>query len=70
MSIRKENATRGEPVQVRGDGLAVTAHATDPVIQIIHRDEKDVGFFGFYFGGTKDREEENNGKYRSHDCCD
>ena len=44
MSIIKKNATRSELIEIWRYGLGMSAEATDPVIEVIHRDEQDVGF--------------------------
>ena len=44
MGIVKENTGGGQAVQIRGPGLGMPAQTTDPIVQIIHRDEKDVWF--------------------------
>ena len=44
MGIVKENTGCGQAVKVRGPGLGMPAQATDPIVQVIHRDEKNVGF--------------------------
>ena len=42
MSVGKQGAHLGQPVDVGGLGLGVTAEATDPIIQIVDREEQDV----------------------------
>lgn len=48
MGIVKKNAARSEPIEVWRDRLGMSAEATDPVVEVVHRDEQDVWFF---FGG-------------------
>ena len=43
MGIVKENAGGGQAVQIRGSGLGMPAQATDPIVQVVHRDEENVG---------------------------
>ena len=42
MPIGKKGAHLGQAVDVRGLGLGVSAEATDPIIQIVDREEQDV----------------------------
>ena len=42
MPIGKQGAHFGQPVNVGGLGLGVSAEATDPIIQIVDREEQDV----------------------------
>lgn len=43
MGVGKQHATRREPVKVGRDRLFIASHTTNPIVQIIHRDEKDIG---------------------------
>ncbi len=47
MGIGEKNTAFGEAVEVGRDALVISAHAADPVIQVIHGDEEDVGFLAF-----------------------
>ena len=62
---------RGQGIEVRSVGLGVTSEVTDPVIQIIHGDEEDIGLFRGYPGrsgfgpashpqGEKDQQDKEN----------
>jgi hypothetical protein len=42
MSVGKQGAHLGQPVDVGGLGLGVTIKATDPIVQIVDRKEQDV----------------------------
>jgi hypothetical protein len=42
MRIREAHAAAGEPVDVRGERLRVTAEKAAPVVQIVDDDEQDV----------------------------
>lgn len=44
MSVIEKYAGGRQPVQVWSLALWVTVEATDPVVQIIHRNEENVGF--------------------------
>jgi hypothetical protein len=41
--MRERDAHRCEPIDIRRFRLLVSAQMTDPMVQIIDRDEKDVG---------------------------
>ena len=43
MSVGKQDAAGGEAIDVGGFGLRVSSQAPDPIIQIVHRDEKNIG---------------------------
>ena len=43
MGIGKKNTSLRQPIQVRRDGLRMPTKTSDPVIQIIHRDENYIG---------------------------
>ena len=43
MGIFEKNAGGSQTVQIRGKGLRMPTHATDPIIQIVDRDKKDIG---------------------------
>lgn len=43
MRVGKGDAPGGEPVDVRGDNLRIAPKVVDPVVQVIDRDEQDVG---------------------------
>ncbi len=43
MGVREEHATRRETIDVRCVRLWVPAKTANPVIQVIHRDEQDIG---------------------------
>ena len=51
MGVGKEYAAGGEAIKVRGDRLRMSAQATDPVIEIVDRDEQDVGSVRRQLGG-------------------
>ena len=42
MSIGKEHAPLGQPVDVRRAGLGVTIHASHPVIKIVDSDQQGI----------------------------
>ena len=44
MRVGKQHTTARKSVKIRGLGLRMPAHATDPVVQVIYRNEQDVGF--------------------------
>ena len=44
MGIIKENSGCGQAVEVRGPGLRMPAQATDPVVEVVHGNEQNVGF--------------------------
>ena len=44
MSIRKQNTAGGQAVEVRSRCLRMTTQATNPVIQIVDRNEENVRF--------------------------
>ena len=44
MRIVEENPGSCQSVQVWRLGLRMSAEATDPVVQVIHRNEQNVGF--------------------------
>ena len=44
MGIIKEHAGGGQAVEVRGPGLRMSAQATDPIVQVVHRDKENVWF--------------------------
>lgn len=46
VGVAEKDAAFGETIQVGREGLRMSAHATDPVIEIVQGDEKDVGFLG------------------------
>ena len=62
-----------EPVNVRRLGLRVAPEVADPVVEVVHGDEEDVGFLGI--GGTEaGREGEQAGEqqeetFRGHKCA-
>ena len=43
MGIGEKNTTFRKSIEVRGQGLGVPTHDTNPVIQIVHRDKKNIG---------------------------
>ena len=45
MSVGEEDASFGETIDIRGEGLRVASHTADPVVEIINSDEEDVGVF-------------------------
>ena len=45
MGLFKEHATLGEGIDIGCLGLRMTTETTDPVVQIIDGDEKNVGSF-------------------------
>ena len=45
MGIGEKNPALGKAVEIRRDRLRIAAHTANPVIQIIHCNEEDVGFF-------------------------
>ena len=55
MGIVKENSGCGQAVQVWRLGLRMPAQATDPVVQVIHRNEQNVWFSAPTYDG-RDKE--------------
>ena len=43
MRVREKNAAGSKAIEIRCDRLRISAHAADPVVEIVHRDEEDVG---------------------------
>ena len=43
MSIGEQNTRARKSVEIRGLGLRVTTQAPDPVVQIIHANEQNIG---------------------------
>lgn len=41
--VGEEYAALGEAVEVGGGSLEMTLEATDPVIQVVDREQKDIG---------------------------
>ena len=58
MPVGKQGAHLGQPVDIGGLGLGVTAEATDPVIQIVDRKEQDVWLILGPEGKTREDEDE------------
>ena len=56
MSVVEKSAAFGESIDVRGFGIWVTVHASDPVVLIIDSDEENVGLLG----AVKKRRSEKN----------
>lgn len=42
MSVRKQDTAFRKLIQVGSVHSGTTAHAVDPIIQVVHRDEQDV----------------------------
>ena len=60
LSVIKQNARRGQPIQIRSTRLGMTAETADPIIQVIHRNEEDVGLggrSGIHHRSTEDTED-------------
>ena len=57
MGIGEKSPALGEAVEIRRDRLRITAHAANPVIQIIHRNEEDVGLLFFPENGRRQEQE-------------
>ena len=51
MGIVEEHAGGGQAVQIRRLGLRMSAQATDPIVQVVHRDKENVGFSAPVDGG-------------------
>ena len=64
MGIGEKNPALGKAVEIRRDRLRIAAHAANPVIQIIHRNEEDVGFLFFPENGS--RQEQEQGEEETH----
>lgn len=47
MTVGKKCAHLGQPVDVRRLGLRVTTKTADPVVQIVDRNEQDIGLRTF-----------------------
>ena len=45
MGIVEENPGGSQAVEVRRPGLRMTAQAPHPVVEVVHGNEKHVGFF-------------------------
>ena len=58
MGIGEKSPALGEAVEIRRDRLRITAHAANPVIQIIHRNEEDVGLLSFPENGRRQEQEQ------------
>ena len=43
MGVSEEHAARGQPIEIRRDRLGVPAETADPVVEIVHRNEEDIG---------------------------
>ena len=43
MSVGEKGSTGSQAVEVRGQALLVPSHATDPVVEVGHGDEEDIG---------------------------
>ncbi len=43
MRVGEEDTTLGQPIDIGCSRLWMTAHAPNPVVQVINRDEQDVG---------------------------
>ena len=46
MSVGEELSAGGEAIEIGRDALFVSPHAADPVIEVVHGDEEDVGSGG------------------------
>ena len=57
MGIGEKNSALGKAVEIRRDRLRIAAHAANPVIQIIHRNEEDVGFLFSPENGRRQEQE-------------
>ena len=49
MSVAKQNAAGRQAINVRRLSLRVPTHASNPVVQIIHRNKQDIGMNGLRF---------------------
>ncbi len=45
MGVGEEHAPRRETIDIRGLRLRVSTKATDPVVEVVHSDEENIGFF-------------------------
>jgi hypothetical protein len=54
MGIGESHAHFGKAVHVWRAGLGVTAHPSDPIIEIVRDDEDNIGGTGGSFGGLLD----------------
>ena len=43
MGVGKKGSTGSQAVEVWGQALLVPPHATDPVVEVVHGDEEDIG---------------------------
>ena len=67
MGIVKENPGCGQAVQVWRLGLRMPAHATYPIVQIVHRDEENVGFcYTHHWGQACPQAEEHEDSSRAN----
>jgi hypothetical protein len=53
MRIIKEDTTRGKTIKVRGQRLGMTSEPSNPIIEIIQRNEKNVGFLRLVRGSLQ-----------------
>ena len=60
MGVGKEHAPLGEAVEVGGGSLSMAPEATDPVIQVVDREQKDIGLaLGFSKKSSRGKTGEN-----------
>ena len=64
MGVAEEHAPRGETIEIGGLCLRVATQAADPVVQIVDRDEQDVGLLLLARPGKRNacREEDCRGR--------
>ena len=53
IGVVKQYSARREPIEVRRLRLRMPAEAADPVVEVVHRDEEDVGLPGGRIGGVQ-----------------
>ena len=46
MGIPERDSHPGQAIDVRGAGLSIAIEVTDPVVEVVDRDEKDIGPLG------------------------
>jgi hypothetical protein len=52
MGIRKQNSPFSQSVDIRRLHLRMPAHATDPVVQVINRNQQHIGWNRFLCAGV------------------
>lgn len=45
MGVREKNPVRGKTVKVRSQGLGMTSHAANPIVEIVDGDKENIWFF-------------------------